>query len=120
MLRFFIFVTTAIAGLLSAVYIGGQQHWLNTTPSFATEIILFLGISTIVIFYFLIKHTRSRSFTQAYLVSMVLKMLAYAAFILVIIFSDKAGAGANAVLFLVAYLLFTGLEVGFLFPAVNR
>jgi len=51
---------------------------------------------------------------------MVLKMLTYAGFILVIIFSDKSGAMGNAVLFLVAYLLFTGLEVGFLFPAVNR
>jgi len=93
---------------------------LSTTPSFAPEIVLFLGISTIVIFYFLIKHAQSPSFTQAYLVSMVLKMLTYAAFMLVIIFSDKAGAVANAVLFLVAYLLFTALEVGFLFTAVNR
>ena len=120
MLRFFISVTLSIAGLLSAVYLGGQQHWLNTTPSFASEIILFLGISTIVIFYFLIKHAQSPSFTQAYLVSMVLKMLTYAAFVLVIIFSDRAGAVANAVLFMIAYLLFTGLEVGFLFTAVNR
>jgi hypothetical protein len=120
MLRFIISVATAIAVLLSAVYIGGHQHWLTTTPSFATEIILFLGISTIVIFYFLLKHARSRAFTQAYLASMVLKMLTYAGFILVIIFSDKGGAFANAVLFLVAYVLFTGLEVGFLFPAVNR
>ena len=120
MLRFLISVTASIAGLLAAVYIGEQQHWLNTTPSFAPEIILFLGISTIVIFYFLLKHAQSTSFTQAYLVSMVLKMLTYVVFILVIIFSDKAGAAANALLFLVAYLLFTSLEVGFLFTAVNR
>ena len=120
MLRFLISVAIATAGLLSAVYLGGQQHWLNATPSFATEIILFLGISTVVIFYFLIRHAQSTSFTQAYLLSMVLKMLTYAGFILVIIFSDKSGAMGNAVLFLVAYLLFTGLEVGFLFPAVNR
>ena len=120
MLRFLISVAASIAALLSVVYIGAQQHWLTTTPSFTPEIILFLGISTVVIFYFLMKHAQSTSFTQAYLVSMVLKMLTYLAFILVIIFSDKAGAAANAVLFLVAYLLFTALEVGFLFTAVNR
>jgi hypothetical protein len=120
LLRFFIFVTLLVAGLLTAVYVGEQQHWLTTIPSFAFEIILFLGLSTIVIFYFLIRHVQSPSFTQAYLVSMVLKMLAYAAFILVIIFSDRAGAMRNAVLFMVAYLLFTGLEVGFLFNRINR
>src|SRR5258708_38874476 len=109
MLRFLLSVAIAIAGLLSAVYLGGQQHWLNATPSFATEIILFLGISTSVIFYFLIRHAQSTSFTQAYLLSMVLKMLTYAGFILVILFTDESGAMINAVLFLVAYLLFTGL-----------
>ncbi len=120
MLRFLISVTASIAGLLSAVYAAEQEHWLKSTPSFAPEIILFLGISTIVIFYFLAKHAQSPSFTQAYLVSMVLKMMTYAGFILVIIFNDKDGAVANAVLFLVAYVLFTGLEVGFLFSEVNR
>ena len=106
--------------LISAVFVGEQQHWFDMTPSFAFEIILFLGLSTLVIFYFLMKHTRSTSFTQVYLLSMVLKMLAYVTFILVIIFSDTGGAVANAVVFLVAYFLFTGLEVGFLFSRINR
>jgi hypothetical protein len=47
-------------------------------------------------------------------------MLVYGTFILVIIFRDRAGAAGNALLFMVVYLIFTGLEVGFLFKKVNR
>lgn len=109
-----------IAALYAAVFFGSREQVWTVAPSFSIEIILFLGLSTIVIYFFLTRHSVSPSFTQAYLVSMVLKMLSHAAFILVIILSDKAGAVANALLFLVAYLLFTALEVSFLFHRINR
>ncbi len=109
-----------MAGLVAIVRIGGQQHWFAPIPSYAYEIIFFLGICTLVIFYFLIKRSRSPAFTQAYLLSVVLKMIGYGAFILVIIFRDREGAVANALLFMVVYVLFTAFEVGFLFKKVNR
>ena len=108
------------AALVSAVFIGEHYLWFDTIPSYAFEIIFVLGVSTGVIFYFLIKRSKTPSFTQSYLLSIVLKMIGYGSFILVIIFRDKNGAFGNALLFMVAYLLFTALEVGFLFDRINR
>ncbi len=108
-----------MAVLGSVVLIGADYNWFIEIPSYSFEIIFFLGISTGGIFYFLIKRTRSPSFTQSYLLSIVLKMLGFSAFILVIIFKDKSGAFGNALLFIVSYLLFTVLEVGFLFKRIN-
>lgn len=117
----FIFSTVVlITILLSCVSIGAQYHWFNTIPSYFIEIIFFLGISTAVIFRFLIRPSLAPYFTQAYLLSIVLKMLGYGAFILVIIFKDRSGAFGNALVFIISYLLFTALEVGFLFARINR
>jgi hypothetical protein len=46
---------------------------------------------------------------------MALKIIAYASFILIIILKNRDGASANAVFFLVAYSIFTALEVAFLY-----
>jgi hypothetical protein len=106
--------------LLGSVYAGERQHWLTAAPSYAFEIISFLGVSMIAIFYFLNKRSGSSSFTQAYLLSIFLKMLTYSAVILLIILRDRTGAVGNVILFMVSYVLFTVLEVGFLFKAVNK
>ena len=120
MTRFLISLTLLIAALVSAVYLGGQYQWFGTVPTFSLEIIFFLGISTAVIFYLLIRRSGTPAFTQAYLLSIVLKMLVSSAFILVVIFRDRSGAFENALLFIVSYFLFTALEVGFLFKRINR
>jgi hypothetical protein len=52
--------------------------------------------------------------------TIVLKLLAGALFISIIFFIDKASANANAILFIVGYLLLTGLEVTFLFRIHNK
>ncbi len=109
-----------MAILVAILFIGGKYHWFTATPSYGYEIIFFLGISTAVIFRFLIRPSLAPYFTQAYLLSIALKMLGYGAFILVIIFKDRSGAFGNALLFIVSYLLFTALEVGFLFVRINR
>ena len=120
MVKFLISLTMLMAGLVSAVFIGEQYHWLGPIPSYTLEIIFVLGVSTGVIFYLLIRRSQTPSFTQSYLLSIVLKMFGYGTFILVIIFRDKNGAFGNAFLFMVAYILFTALEVGFLFNRINR
>lgn len=120
MLKFLISVSALVAGLFAAVFAGAEYQWFGTIPSYTVEIIFFLGVTTATIFYFLIRQLQSPSFTQSYLLSIVLKMIGYGAFILMIIFKDKSGAFANALLFIVAYVLFTALEVSFLFKRINR
>jgi hypothetical protein len=59
-------------------------------------------------------------FVQLYLLTMVVKLVAYASFNLIVILKDRADASANAVFFILAYVIFTGLEVTFLFKKINR
>jgi hypothetical protein len=46
---------------------------------------------------------------------MALKIIAYASFILIIVLKNREGAFANVIFFLIAYLIFTALEVAFLY-----
>jgi hypothetical protein len=113
-------VTLLAIALIFGAYVGEQQHWFASSPSYPTEIISFLGVSMATIFYFLNRRLGSPSFVQAYLISITVKMLAYGVFILIIILMDRMGAIPNVILFMVSYLLFTVVEVGFLFRAVNK
>jgi hypothetical protein len=118
--KFSVFLALLGVTLLFGVYTGEQRHWFTSSPSYAVEMVAFLGVSMIIIFYFLHKRAKSPSFTQAYLLSIFLKMLTYGAFILWIVLKDPKGAVGNAVLFMISYMLFTAFEVGFLFKAINK
>jgi hypothetical protein len=120
LIKFSISLTLLAITLLEIVYAAQKHDWFNSSPSYALEIVSFLGISMVTIFYFLNKRSDSSSFTQAYLLSIFLKMLLYSGVILFIILKDRTGAVGNVILFLVCYVLFTALEVGFLFKAVNK
>ncbi len=120
MIRFAIWIIVATAVLLGAVFLAVQRGMMVIAPSFAPETVLFVALTTIFIYFFLHRQTASPQFTQAYLLSMVLKMIAYAAFVLVIILRDKHAAAENALIFLASYLVCTTLEIAFLFRRINR
>ena len=69
---------------------------------------------------YLIRVRKPDSFVQLYLLFMVLKFLAYGAFVFILILKDKAGAEANALFFMATYFIFTALEVVFLFFRKER
>lgn len=106
--------------LFAGVTFGKMLAWSGSIPSYTIEIISFLAITNIAAYSLLVGRARAPGFTIAYLFSMVSKIVFYAAFVVIIIVLDRAGAVANAVLFMIGYLLFTVLEVSFLFRAVNR
>lgn len=83
-------------------------------PSYLILILTVLAIATWGIYFFM-QRTNRGDFVRNYMLTIVLKLLVGGIFIFILFYADKSGADANAVLFLVAYLLFTGLEVGFLF-----
>lgn len=89
-------------------------------PSFLYESLVFLVFSTVLLYAYLDRATKPEFFTQLYLLSMAVKLLAYGAYMLVVILYDKAGATANVLFFIPTYFIFTGIEVGFLFRKINR
>ena len=83
-------------------------------PSFLILILTVLAFATWLVYYFIQKASRE-NFIRNYLLTIVLKLLSGGTFILILFHIDKLGADTNAMFFMTAYLLFTGLEVGFLF-----
>jgi hypothetical protein len=88
------------------------------TPSFLILILIVLAIGTWLV-YFFIQRTNREDFLRNYLLSIVLKLLLGGIFIFILLYVDKSGSNINAIFFMAAYLLFTGLEVGFLFKRLH-
>ena len=72
-----------------------------------------------MIFVYLVR-AGDNSFVQLYLLTMVVKLLAYCAYNVVIILQDRENAGINVGFFLITYLLFTTLELAFLYRRIPR
>lgn len=88
-------------------------------PSFMFQIVTILAAATFLTYFFMLR-TPAEDFVKNYLLTIVIKLLAGGLFIGAIIFADIEGAEPNAITFMVVYLLFTGLEVSFLFGKFNK
>lgn len=110
MTRFLVFLLGFTALSFILLYSG-----LFSVPSFGWLILLYVSLSTVLVYYLLYRQATGPVFTQSYLLSIVLKMITGCIFILLIIWADRKGASSNALLFIVAYLAYTALEVGFLY-----
>jgi len=115
LIRFFIalfFVGVISMGITYAMVFGGL---LDSMPTFTTESLLLLIISIGIIFKYLIKVSQPQIFVNLYLLTMVVKLLAYGAYCFFMIAQDRASATHNVVFFLLNYLAFTALEIVFLY-----
>ncbi|HRI78195.1 MAG TPA: hypothetical protein PLR06_01565 [Cyclobacteriaceae bacterium] len=118
MVKFLIFL--GILTVLMGITVYAAHEFGNfPLPTFYRAILIYMFCTTITAFYILGRNLPPALFTQAYLISIVMKMITGGAFIFLIIFIDPAGARVNATLFIVSYLLFTALEVGFLYRNIN-
>lgn len=88
-------------------------------PSFLFLITSVLAAATFLAYFFMLR-TPAENFIKNYLLTIVIKLLAGGFFIGAIIFADIEHAETNAITFMVMYLLFTGLEVAFLFGKFNK
>src|SRR5712675_141297 len=88
-------------------------------PSFLILILTVLAVATWLV-YFFIQRTNREDFIKNYLLTIVLKLLVGGVFIFSLLYIDKPGSDANGILFMAAYVLFTGLEVGFLFKKLDQ
>jgi hypothetical protein len=112
----FKFSITIVA--LAALFIGVLWIFdaaeLITKPTFSTQTISLVSFTTIAIYFYLSKPKLKSYFLQIYLASMVVKLLAYCTYVFIVIIKDKSNAFANVIVFLIVYVVFTGLEIAFL------
>ena len=111
----------ASALLLVAVAYGSVgQHWLNELPSYFFQTLILLLFGTGLIYAYLHRFDRQDLFVHIYLMSMVVKLLAYGAYNFFMIMDDEEGAIANVSWFMLLYLIFTFLEIVFLYKKISR
>lgn len=98
------------------------QLGLPEAPSASYRILLFLFLTTAGIFYYLLKTREERPyyFIHIYLLSLSIKLVAYLAFLWVTVAGNRSEALPNVVLFLGVYVLFTAIEIAFLYHRVNH
>lgn len=91
-------------------------------PEYGWFSILFLLAltGTLVFVMVRLRHRQPDLFPLAYLGSIAVKMLLSLAYLVVIVLDSPTEAMANAVVFLLAYLTFTGLELWWLLRVKPR
>jgi hypothetical protein len=111
----------ASALLLVAVAYGSVgQAWLKELPSYFFQTLILLLFGTGLLYIYLYRFNRQDLFVHIYLLSMVVKLLAYGAYNFFMIIDDEAGAVANVSWFMLLYLIFTLLEIVFLYRKISR
>ncbi|MDH4090179.1 MAG: hypothetical protein OEV74_00550 [Cyclobacteriaceae bacterium] len=110
--------------IVSALVVGGLTwgayalQWIDQFPSFFYQTLIFLVFSTTTIFAYLHKINKPDFFVQLYLLTMAVKLLAYGAYNLIMIIKDNVGASVNVVFFMMLYVIFTVLEIAFLYRKI--
>ena len=104
------------------ILVGGGVYWNGSLPTQYFQSLMLLYISTGGLFYYLLKIHTSRPdfFIQFYLLTIALKILAYGVYLGIVTWSNPENSGLNIVFFMVVYVIFTAIEVGFLWRKINR
>jgi hypothetical protein len=119
-IKFFLVLLVAAIVMAGLTFLALHLSWIQALPSFFYQILLFLVFATFVVFRYLYKVDKPDFFVQLYLLTMVVKFVAYGVFNLIVILEDRRGAAPNVVFFLINYLLFTALEVVFLYRKISH
>lgn len=114
----FILVTIIISLLL----VCGGYLFFETLPGFFWESIILLALSTVGLYRFLINVKRDKPdfFVPLYLATLTVKLIAYGAYIFLMVKLQPGLMFENVVFFMVGYVIFTGVETYFLHRFVNR
>lgn len=120
MIRFGGLTIALAASLTAAVLLGVKQSWFER-PGYLEVIVFFVAIATLVIYGFTSRKVTEapEDFIRIYMTATVIRILLFGAGVALMVYFDPDGATANALLFLVTYLLFTILEVAVLWREVN-
>jgi len=115
----FVAVVLAVAiGITALLLVSLQFGWIDAMPSYYLQSLIILSIFTVVIYRYLDRLKSPEIFVQIYLLSMAVKLLAYGVYVVLMIVDDKPGANKNVAFFLILYVIFTALEVVFLYRKI--
>lgn len=120
MIRFFLTLAAAALLLVAAAYGSLGQSWLQALPSYFFQSLILLVFGTGLLYIYLYQFNRQDLFVHIYLLTMVVKLLAYGAYNFLMIMDDEPGAVANVTWFMLLYLIFTLLEIVFLYRKISR
>ena len=112
-----------IALTVSALLIGAIGFWgIEPLPEYFFRTLIFLFVSTAGLYRFLLRTKQQRPdfFVQFYLATMVVKLIAYGAYMFIVVTSQTENAVYDVMVFMVVYFIFTAIEIGFLYRQVNR
>jgi len=116
----FILASVLVSGAIAAgVIYGVDSGWIEKQPSHYIQTLVLVAFVTIVIYGYLYRLKSPDSFTQFYLLLMVVKVFAFLAYNIVIVLESRENAAYNVIFFLITYFLFTGLEIAFLYFHVS-
>jgi len=107
----------------SALLIGAIGFWvIEPLPEYFFRTLIFLFVSTAGLYRFLLRTKQQRPdfFVQFYLATMVVKLIAYGAYMFIVVTSQTENAVYDVMVFMVVYFIFTAIEIGFLYRQVNR
>jgi hypothetical protein len=116
----FLIALLASAVLLALGSLYAHAHgWIPTLPSFFYQTLIFLVFSTAIIYLYLYRSNKTGLFLHLYLLTMVVKFIAYGAYNLFVILEDKPGAVSNVIFFMLGYFIFTVVEIAFLYRRIT-
>ena len=118
MIRFVIVLVFFAAGIPWLVRFLASREAIPQVPSFLYETTAVVALFTLIIFTYLHRSAKPSMFVQLYLLSMAVKLVAYFAYVLIVVLEDPRGATANALYFLLVYTVFTVVEVAFLYRKI--
>jgi hypothetical protein len=95
-------------------------EWIARKPSFVRETTWLVAFATSVIFFILYRWSKPKLFVQLYLLSMVVKLIACFSYTVLMILQDRQGAVPNVIYFLAIYVLYTTLEIAFLYSKISN
>lgn len=115
MVRYLIIMLAVLAVLMATVWVGSVQTWW-ILPAMWIQVLVFLFIATLIVGFNLVRIRKNQPqvFVQFYLLSISVKMIAGLAFIFFLVWDNPAEAAPIVALFMVAYILFTFVEVAYL------
>jgi hypothetical protein len=108
--------------LVTALILAAGVWSYDVLPGYFYQSLIFLLLTTIGLFRFLLKTKQQRPdfFVQFYLGTLVVKLIAFGIYIFLMAQNQPGQMAANVVFFMAVYVIFTALEIGFLYRHVSR
>ena len=115
----FRFTASLLAVAALAQLIALYSGWMTGPPVFSVLMNVFMLSLTLLVFRIVSAINDRQRFTQVYLATIVIKILAVCSLAAVLIILDRNHARSNVVFLLILYAFYTAIEVAYLVLAVR-